>query len=334
MNIYLFLLFFTFQSQSKSTDDATKNYFQYHEWVNKAEALYFFENKIDSSLYYYDKTFEAFEAFIFVKDLLNAAQIAKFNKKEYKHYIEKSFKYGLKLENLSSVPLLKEDIKQYQDSEIYRLSRSEHVQKLDVAYLDYIQKLAVEDQFRKYDKNTYRHYLRDRRFQLRKKIFEKGFPSDRVIGLNDDSIFKELGLQDNYSEMTVKSKRNKKGFAFHEIEERIFGNEYIIPFILHLGCPTDLLSHKEYLAEIKKGNLHPRDLALIYDTSLQLPYSCTLNNGHYYTKQHDFNGDLNVEEANKLRKELYMVSYELDLKKKAYEKENNFRLFYGHYHYR
>ena len=83
--IILFILLSTFSY-------AQENYNVYHQKINKAEQLYFIENKVDSALYQYDKAFEEY-SFNFLRDLVNAAQIAKLNKKPnairaYKTFLE------------------------------------------------------------------------------------------------------------------------------------------------------------------------------------------------------------------------------------------------------
>ena len=106
MKNYSFLLFFL----SISCLSQSKNYFVYHSLINKAEELFFVQNKLDSSLYYYEKVFSDYD-FIFVKDLVNASQIAFYSKKPYKKYIKQAFEQGLKIGYLSEIPLFKNEYK-------------------------------------------------------------------------------------------------------------------------------------------------------------------------------------------------------------------------------
>ena len=58
----LFLLFTFYGSFAQ---ELKKDYTDYHTEINKAETLFFMENKTDSALYYYDKVFKSYD-FIFV----------------------------------------------------------------------------------------------------------------------------------------------------------------------------------------------------------------------------------------------------------------------------
>src|SRR6188472_4413618 len=105
MKNYFFylLLIVSFKSFSQKT-----NYIDYHITINKAEELFFLEQKTDSALFYYDKAFKEYD-FIFVKDLVNAAQIAIFSNKPYQKYLERGFYYGLKPSHLDNFPLFNKE---------------------------------------------------------------------------------------------------------------------------------------------------------------------------------------------------------------------------------
>jgi len=105
MKFYHYLIYvISFKSFSQKI-----NYLDYHVSINKAEELFFMEKKTDSSLFYYEKAFTEFD-FIFVKDLINASQIAAFTNKPYQKYIIRGFDYGLKLSHLENYPLFKNDL--------------------------------------------------------------------------------------------------------------------------------------------------------------------------------------------------------------------------------
>jgi len=78
------------------------NYFDYHDYINKAEHHYFIDNNVDSSLYYYKKAFSEFN-YVFVKDPLIAAQIAFHNNKPFEEYLIRGFEVGLKIEHLAEI---------------------------------------------------------------------------------------------------------------------------------------------------------------------------------------------------------------------------------------
>lgn len=131
-----------------------KDYTHYHKEINKAEVFFLKENNVDSCLYYYDKTFEAFD-FIFVKDAMNAAQIAYFSKKDYKKYLIKGFDYGLKLDHLRWIKLFEPDLKKLLvDKDLLKEHASRkknYLEKLDLEYLNTIYIFGIQDQL---DKQT------------------------------------------------------------------------------------------------------------------------------------------------------------------------------------
>ena len=87
-----------------------------------------------------------------------------------------------------------------------------------------------------------------------------------------------------------------------------------------------------WLKEIKKGNIHPRDVALLHDNTYRSDYaSLTKIKGYYlnnifapYIKR-----NINRKEINNKRKNLHIVSLEVDEKKKEFEVFHGFKLFTG-----
>ena len=194
-----FFLFFGFTSLLFAQN---KDYISYHKNINKAEVLFFMERKTDSALFYYEKVFKDYD-FIFVKDLVNAAQIAVYSKKPYRKYIEQGFEQGLKLSHLdkfklfdSILPILNKDKNLLK---IYNIKRKEYIKKIDFKYLDWIYKMAIKDQQNKHEKvkinmAKYNDVLLPFTDRLMDSIVKKGFPGDRLLGIGDSKIFKEIGI--------------------------------------------------------------------------------------------------------------------------------------------
>ena len=107
--IFLVIAFLMSSSYLKANNKiiCDTTYLEYHELINQAERYYFLNSNVDSSLAYYDKAFEQY-SFIFLKDLVNAAQICVYERKlKFREYLLKGFKFGLQIKHLNHFPLLK-----------------------------------------------------------------------------------------------------------------------------------------------------------------------------------------------------------------------------------
>lgn len=315
------------------------NYFDYHKKINKAEILYFTENRTDSTLLLYDEVFNAFD-FIFLKDLLTAAQIAKFNNKPYEKYLLKCFEFGFKIDHLKRFPLFKETYAKFcKDKKIlalYKESRKKYLQKIDFVYLDYIYETAIQDQIDKYEKD-YEQKVNRTIVRLVQKIRKHGFPGEKILGVTHTLIFKEAGI--SRMDINDRARKNKRSKHFVYKSNRI-SCDVSIPLFLHHRC--SFIKYKDlFLEEIKKGNMHPQDLAFIND--FNAPYYIKATYKPSYCMSFHFEGiytfspatgflsePKKIAKANKLRAKLYMIPYEVMQLKKKYAKDNNFILNFGY----
>lgn len=241
-----------------------KNYIDYHKDINKAEELFFMKNKTDSALFYYDKVFANYE-FIFVKDLVNAAQIAIFSKKSYKKYIEQGFEQGLKMSHLRNYPLFsKVYIDLLRDRKLitaYSINRKKYIARIDFKYLDWIYKIAIKDQKNKSVKGKYTALVFQTTERLKDSIIKKGFPGDKLIGIADSTIFKEI--KKPYLDLYEQRKSDPK-LWYMTSDENILSPNWPQIMLVHNTCSFAL--YKDILMDqMGKGNIHPRDIALIYD---------------------------------------------------------------------
>lgn len=314
-----------------------KNDFRiYHTNINKAEELFFMEQKSDSALYYYDKTFTSFD-FIFAKDLVNAAQIALFSKKPFLKYIEKAFDYGLKLELLEDYPLFKKILptlkKDKKLLEKYKIARLNYLKKIDFDYLDWLYKIAIKDQKDKRKKfYQYTDVIRKTTNSLLDLTLKKGFPGDRIIGLSDSLIFKEIKKPwlDLYEQ-----RKNDSTLFYMNLAKNLASTEYNMVLLVHNPC-SYFLYKDILLKEMINGNMHPREIGLIYDNTYRFidisAYYCKLKDlkGVYRLNTFtDYSKQNNITQTNEMRKKLYIVSTFIDEKKKEYEKKYGFVLFTG-----
>lgn len=328
-NIILFFFF------SLTTIAQEKDYIQYHKDINKAEELFFMRSQTDSALYYYDKVFQAYD-FIFVKDLVNAAQISIFTNKPYLKYIERGFEYGLKLEHLKSYPLFSKVLphlsKDKKMKTLYDEKRKIYLSKIDFEYLDQIYKMAIQDQKMK-SQNNYQNNILKTTDKLRNLTLKKGFPGERLLGISDSTIFKEINKP--YLNL-YEQRKNDESLFYMNSDEKILAQEWSLVMLVHNDCSYKLY-HKILLDEVKKGNIHPRDVGLIYDNMFRnyrndYPSYCGAVNfkGAYRLNIFtDYSNFKDINQTNQMREELYIVSTYVDDKKRDYEFDYGFKLFSG-----
>ena len=331
MKNYSFLLFFL----SISCLSQSKNYFVYHSLINKAEELFFVQNKLDSSLYYYEKVFSDYD-FIFVKDLVNASQIAFYSKKPYKKYIKQAFEQGLKIDYLSEIPLFKNEYKKLildkVLNDLFLENRKKYLAKIDIEYRDFTYDLGINDQKHKHLKGgAYDVKKHESIIKLNKKIEIKGFPGDKIVGIADATIFKEL--KSKYKDFYERFKNDKLLKSYFTSNDEALSEQLIMCVLIHeFSSFSNSYLNSIWLKEIKKGNIHPRDVALLHDNTYRSDYaSLTKIKGYYlnnifapYIKK-----NINRKEINNMRKNLHIVSLEVDEKKKEFEVFHGFKLFTG-----
>ena len=329
--LHILLLFSLFGFSQK------EDYSIYHKYINKAEVFFLMENNVDSSIYYYDKAFSEFE-FNFLKDLVNAAQIAKFSKKPHVKYIEKGFKFGLKLKHLKRYPIFKEELKKFEKDKklqlVYKTNRSIYLKKIDFEYLNTTYDLAINDQVNKYlPRQKYHHKLSYDIERIKKIIDVKGFPGEKILGISDATIFSETKHL-KYKDISKRLYNKPKANTYKGIEESQLMSSIIIPLFLHYDfCFFNTFDEKDLIKEIKNGNLHPRDIALINDFSfIQMlngrGYCGSNYKGLYWTDSGYSKKPFDVKTANKLRKKYFMVPYEVDLKKIEFREK--YQLIFNH----
>lgn len=332
MKYYLFFLLSFFSLNAQKND----NYFDYHDKINKAEILYFLEKKTDSSLLVYDEVFNDFE-FIFLKDLLVAAQIAKFNNKEFDKYIFKGFEFGLKIDDLKRFPVLKSNFYKYSnDKEVlnkFKEGRKKYLQKIDFDYLDYVYDLAIRDQIYKY-KDDYDNRINKTIAELIDTIKKKGFPGERRLGITDTLIFKEKGLFKKDINDRARKLKITKHFVYNSNRLQF---DTSIPMFLHHKCVFNKYE-SILLNEVKKGNVHPQDLAFFNDFNLMyqstLPSyckGCKSEGAYYLSKRRSvLESEIEIKNANLLREKMHMIPFEVVLIKEKFAIENNFILNFGY----
>lgn len=204
--------------------------------------------------------------------------------------------------------------------------------KLNDNYLDFIYDLYLKDQINKRDKK-YDILIKNIEQQLLVKIDNYGFPGDKIIGINDSLIFQEKKSKflDLYKRII-----NKKDLKHVTSSTSELSASKSLVVLVHHKCFYQNNKLK-LIDEMKKGNIHPRDLALLHDNifrfSNDLPSYCnkTLNFNESFMINlfTDYPKNLDLKKINENRKKLFIVSIEIDNIKKEYEKLYGFKLFSG-----
>lgn len=272
---------------------SAKDYSAYHQSIVKCEQLIFAENKFDSGINLYQKTFEFYD-FVYAGDCVTAIQIALYHndEKAFLSFTKKAFQNGLMLRNFKRIyyvkhhPLYLKDTSQFE--KIYRENRPHYLARIDTATLKKMYTLYAKDQL---VKNSLKkpggtfessaQYLKRYRPLITKTIAEfknlvvaKGLPADRIIGIGQKDIMRELktsakDMEQYYWDYKSNNECVLEKGQFDCEEESLFSN-LAITLMIHYGNPLEIFDASFYLNQIKLGNLHPKDFATFQD----IKYAC------------------------------------------------------------
>ncbi|HOY06417.1 MAG TPA: hypothetical protein PLO67_13495 [Saprospiraceae bacterium] len=334
-----FIILALFFSFSRVCSGQEMDYSVYHRAINNAERCFFIENQSDSCLAYYDNAFGAFD-FVFVKDLVNAAQIAFFSKKPFEKYLIRGFELGLKPEHLERIPLFRpvyNDLYNNKDLQAaYAAGREKYLKRIDFNYLLKVYDLCIQDQVDKSkSEQEYTAIKKDNLKTLLRWIGEKGFPGDKIIGISDRNIFAEIGSPQ--LDIDTRKLKFSNRLDYYSAEQVSLSSAYIIILMVHDQCTfpqMDSLLKKLVL----KGEIHPGEAGLLYDNMFRnvnsKHYSCAIPNaskGLFYLNQFCNYSTLQCteEQADALRAQWFLGPLRVQKAKKKYEQESGFKLFYG-----
>ena len=313
------------------------NYYEYHDLINKAEVLYFIENDIDSSLYYYRKAFTDFD-YVFAKDPLIASQIAFYNNKPFEEFLIKGFEVGLKIEHLSGIELFNPIYSQLKANKSlmteYESRRHSYISSIDFSYRLLMSKEFIADQKDK-RKSNYAQIKFAKMSKILRLIHANGFPGAKVIGIDDNAMFSEIGKPEFDADSVFK--KYGKELKYLQLDEDILSAKFIMVILFHNVCSfRELESIVDEL--IAKGEVHPREIGFLYDHMIT-----SGRNVKFYCKRPDYDAgafklnpywnylNINCPEAkvDSLRKSWHIVPLAVDEAKKYYESEFGFKLTFG-----
>lgn len=318
------------------TDGRAQDYLNYHIYVNRAEN-HLVAGNTDSTFYYYDKVFAEYD-FIFAKDALIAAQYAwkQTNKDKTIQYLMKGARNGLRSKCLDVCPVMKTFTEQRFYIELYdsmATANQSHQAGLDreprAEWKNRQSAMVLALGMGEIDE--FIDAVRENVARIKELMAKGKFPGERFTGLDDDC--------------------NK------------MGDQSVFYSLANYDCVVSEM-HDALWAEVKKGNLHPRDFAALWEwefikSAKQMKYvtkpfatATAYNFARIHVKENvyvvvnrDCNSskqklkrfnlllqtdELSVEEYNKNRQLYYLVNLETDEKKRELEAREGYRFFFGH----
>lgn len=262
MNFFCFvLLLMPLSILAQETD-----YRIYHRLINRAEEHFYLKNQTDSAFYYYDKAFANFD-YVFAKDAMNAVQLALYSKKNFQHYLVKGYENGLRPDYFRNIKLTQGLYAQLLvDTNMirsYQSARANYLKKINFQYLQTIYDMAMEDQIMKNKGDlAYAEYKKQCTHAIRSYIKRfGGFPGTKLLGISDSTVFREIGFP-NF-DWNKRLQRYGGKIDYYKIEDHLC-SKFIVILMVHNGCFFPELEQELRMA-VKNGEIHPREVGLVYD---------------------------------------------------------------------
>jgi hypothetical protein len=251
------------------TFSQTNNYKEYHHLINRAECFYFKLYNVDSSLKYYKLAFEKYN-FVFIRDALNASQIAFFNNEpqHWKYFIKKAVSVGFNVKYLDSFPIFKGK---------YKLS-VELKNECDSIYECYLKKIRqknlanvvnmyiIDQQDKNKETSVYKKTQKKLMEQILNLIQLNEMPTEQNIGIFDEELFQRNILDSNMFQYMINRYKHTDYFKGKKLE---FCSEYLYIILIH---NFDAYSIIEPFFEqlIINGDIHPRTAGLLFDNMFRV----------------------------------------------------------------
>lgn len=313
-------------------------YIVYHNLVNQAEEHFFLNNNVDSSLHFYNKAFDNYD-YIFLRDLMNATQIAYFSNRPYKKYLYRAFEFGLEPWHIKKIdlfsPIADSLLSSSEFQSVYESGRTVYLSKIDFDYLLDIYVMKIQDQLNK-RKDNYTDFKREDLKTLKTRISDRGYPGSKYLGVDCSTIFSEIGRpEDDYDS---KKLEYSDILGYSSPDSSSLSSTIAMYLLIHNQCAFLELEHWFYQA-VLEGEIHPREVGLLYDNMYRNvndpnKYPCRypnpyvgmfiLNNLFRHEKY-----QLTDEKINALRRKWFVCDIEVDRAKARYASKFGFRVRYG-----
>ena len=313
----LLLIFFLFKLETANS----QSYNAYHHMIATAEEFYFVHDNVDSSLTYFQKSFETFD-FVFARDAINALQIAYRENRPIEYFLKISFKSGVTPAIISTIPALNEFV----NDSLANLSvmgnyikyRSHYLDRINVACLKKTYILGIYDQIAKYKEGE---NVTEPLFKLANLY---GLPGEKICGIEDLEITKELGAEapDFLRLRDSISSEYGKNLRYYSLDNNSLIMHLPIVIMLHNYCTYKDYKKALYEAYLS-GNIYSREIGCIYDNAFRGDDpECLMhvNKGIFGLNRFLKYSTIDKKKANYLRAKWGICSMEADFKKKELEK--------------
>ncbi len=343
MKVLLFFIFF-----STNNLYSQLNYIEYHKQIVFAEK-YLLENKLDSSLSIYNSLFQKYPKY-FVRDCVVALQVAilKRDNSMIDEMMKHCYSKGITGKKLFLIPIIKKyfDSTNINNSNITNRTQCIEIDKKYSSYrVNYLKNInfllrgelfvrTAKDQFYKripsewmgdkYLDSIYAQILDSNMMYLVNIVKTIGYPGEHLIGIEDFN-FDNIYLSKGY-ELKMESIANI--FFFHHM----YGYQFV---------------QEELYKAIIKGDIHPREYALIHEWSYADIYNKSMGPKYilplkykplvkiqpkkyyynYFLHKLDYLDDLKTVNAHRWK--IGMSSLEHDRKKSMLEKKYGLMLNFG-----
>lgn len=342
-NYFLAILciFFTFSAFCQHKDD----YLYYHRCIRDIENDFFERNRLERDILVRYKTlFDGYD-FVYLQDCFTALQLSVFLGDEYHFmaFIEKASKNGMNLTNINSCSYItSSSFYAKHAGEIKSLinkNRSFYLSRINKKFLQEITRMYALDQAQKnllpgesikdYNSRYDTAYLATFK-KLLGLITEYGLPGDKLLGVNQNDILKELSipnadLPDHFNYYYTQYNVNSTQYF---LEENCIASTLLIPIMWHGHCSYNKM--REFFANgLKDGTIHPRDIAIIKDEDFRLANFCKPADSVYFNIGNEKLLNIPHEKVNYYRSINLLCSLETDSIKNIYINKYFMKLRYG-----
>ncbi|MDI9319946.1 MAG: hypothetical protein QM530_05655 [Phycisphaerales bacterium] len=347
-----------------SLQSIAQDYREYHKAINKAEEFMFIKGDIDLGIKIYNNIFNSYD-FVYTGDCLIAMQMAlyKNNERAFLNFTKKAFQNGLSLKNFKKVWYIKNHNFFQKDTiffeKIYSENRAHYLNRIDTNILKQIYYLFMDDQLEKNSIKKNGIKENNQEFEMRYKpalnrimnkineiITSNGVPLDRIIGISQKDLMKELKV--NFPDLMdlYLINKNKSISTINRnqliIQEELLYSSFFFPIIIHYQNLFRKYDSTLLIKQIGLGNIHPKDVAFLNDNFFQYNWGGhnsekkLLSNTCYYSVGMSYNklkaNSLFVADSiiNKCRTKLYIAPIEQDRAKWVFMIENKMNFGWGY----
>lgn len=261
-----------------------QDYIKYHQTIMRAEEQAYVKQQIPEALKTYKQLFSQYD-FVFVHDCVDAMQLALYvnDEKSFMVLVDKATQNGLLPRHMNMMRYIARHPIYIKNKDsivnITRRNRPHYLKRLDTAAIKTMYSLFIHDQNEKNGvgltetefRRQYPLQIKQTMNDLHKFIAAKGWPSDKMIGIDQDDLMIELGIgSPEVANYFVKRRTAKRSGT----DEYNLSSGIVLPIIIHYANfhadnsnrrSLILYSDSFYLNQIAIGNLHPKDLAFMYD---------------------------------------------------------------------